>query len=50
MIRSLLGGGFQVVSEHKGKSGKRKNLGKYKTKDEAVKRLRQVEYFKHHPK
>lgn len=32
---------FQVLSE----SGK--NLGKYKTKTEAEKRLKQVEYFKH---
>lgn len=32
---------FQVVSE----SGK--NMGKYKTKAEAEKRLKQVEYFKH---
>ena len=31
-------------------SEKGKSLGDYATKDEAVKRLRQVEYFKHHPK
>ena len=29
-------------------SRKGKSLGQYKTKKEAVKRLRQVEYFKHH--
>jgi hypothetical protein len=35
-------GGYQVVSE------KGKNLGgPYKSKEEAQKRLRQVEYFKH---
>ncbi|MEM4546772.1 MAG: hypothetical protein QW328_08450 [Nitrososphaerota archaeon] len=34
-------GKYQVKS----KSGK--NLGTYRTKKEAVKRLRQVEYFKH---
>jgi hypothetical protein len=34
--------GYRVVSE---KSGR--NLGTYKTKDEAKERLRQVEYFKH---
>ncbi len=35
--------GYKVVSEKKGK-----NLGgPYKTKAEAEKRLRQVEYFKH---
>jgi hypothetical protein len=33
---------YQVVSE---KSGR--NMGTYKTKEEAIKRLRQVEYFKH---
>jgi hypothetical protein len=36
-------GGYQVVSEKTGK-----NLGgPYKTKEEAKKRLRQVEFFKH---
>jgi hypothetical protein len=34
--------GYRVVSEKKGR-----NLGTYKTKDEAKERLRQVEYFKH---
>jgi len=34
--------GYHVLSE------KRKNLGgPYKTREEAVKRLRQVEFFKH---
>jgi hypothetical protein len=42
MIKKVKGG-YQVVSE---KSGK--NLGgPYKTKEEASKRLRQVEFFKH---
>ena len=42
MIKKVKGG-YQVLSE-KGK----KNLGgPYKTKAEAEKRLRQVEYFKH---
>lgn len=37
--------GYKVVS----KEGK--NLGgPYKTKEAALKRLREVEYFKHHPK
>jgi len=41
------GSGYKVVSEKKGKDGKRKNLGSgYKTKAEAKKRLGQVEYFK----
>ena len=35
--------GYKVVSEKKGK-----NLGgPYKTREEASKRLKQVEYFKH---
>ena len=42
MIKKVKGG-YQVVSE---KSGK--NLGgPYKTREEAEKRLRQVEFFKH---
>jgi hypothetical protein len=37
-------GGYEVVSETTGR-----NLGgPYKTRAEALKRLRQVEYFKHH--
>lgn len=40
-------GGYRVVSESKDKSGKRKNLGTYKSKEGAAKRLRAVEYFKH---
>jgi hypothetical protein len=39
-------GGYKVVSEKS-----RKNLGgPYKTKKEAEKRLRQVEFFKHRKK
>ena len=42
MIKKVKGG-YQVVSEKK-----KKNLGgPYKTKAEAEKRLRQVEFFKH---
>ena len=38
--------GYKVLSEKTGK-----NLGgPYKTKEEAVKRLQQVEYFKHKEK
>lgn len=38
--------GYSVKSEKTGK-----NLGgPYKSKSQAVKRLKQVEYFKHHPK
>lgn len=41
-IRKLPGGKYRVLSE------KGKNLGTSDSKSEAVKRLRQVEYFKHH--
>lgn len=40
-----VGRGFEVHAEH----GSHRNLGgPYASKAEAVKRLRQVEYFKHH--
>jgi hypothetical protein len=43
MIKKVKGG-YKVVSENSGK-----NLGgPYKTREEAEKRLRQVEFFKHH--
>jgi hypothetical protein len=42
VIKQLSNGDWQVQS-HKGK-----NLGTYKTKQEAVKRLKIVEFFKHH--
>lgn len=48
MIRKQKDGKYEVVSEHKGKNGKKKKLGKNMTYDEALKRLRQVEHFKHH--
>lgn len=40
-IRKMPGGRYRVVSK------KGKNLGEYDTREEAVKRLRQVEFFKH---
>lgn len=40
--------GYHVLSESKDKDGERKNLGgPYKTREAAVKRLGQVEFFKH---
>lgn len=40
--------GFHVMSETKGKNGKRKNLGgPFKSRAQAVNRLGQVEFFKH---
>lgn len=45
MIKKVKGG-YKVLSEKTGK-----NLGgPYKTKEEAEKRLRQVEFFKHRKK
>jgi hypothetical protein len=41
MIKKVAGG-YRVVSEHTGR-----NLGQSKSKKGALKRLRQVEYFKH---
>ena len=37
-------GGYKVLSQ----DGKKNLGGPYKTKAEALKRLRQVEFFKHH--
>jgi len=42
MIKKVKGG-YKVLSE----TGKKNLGGPYKTKEEAKKRLRQVEYFKH---
>jgi len=42
MIKKVKGG-YKVLSE----DGKKNLGGPYKTRDEALKRLRQVEYFKH---
>ena len=40
-------GGYVVMSEHM-KGGKRKRLSRvYKDRAQAVKRLREIEYFKH---
>ena len=40
--------GYHVVAEHKDKKGHPKNLGgPYKSKEQAVKRLRAIEFFKH---
>ena len=40
MIKKIKGG-YKVVSE------RGKNMGNYKTKKEAGKRLKQIEFFKH---
>lgn len=39
--------GYYVMSEKKGKDGRRKNLGgPYQSRENAKRRLQQVEYFK----
>lgn len=48
MIRKRSSGKYDVVSEHKDpKTGKARPMGSYSTREEAVKRLQQIEYFKH---
>ena len=47
MIRKLKTGEWQIISKKKGADGKHKNLGKFKSYEKAVKRLRQIEFFKH---
>jgi hypothetical protein len=46
MIRKLPSGGYRLYSKKKDKSGKRKNLGTFKTLAEAKKHERAVQYFK----
>lgn len=48
MIRKLATGKWRLVSKHKGKDGKRKNLGTYDSFEQAVQREREVQYFKRH--
>lgn len=47
MIRKLPAGGFRLYSRKKyPKTGKRRNLGTFKTKAAAEKHEREVQYFK----
>ena len=49
MIRKLKSGGYRLYSRKKdASSGKRRNLGTFKTREEAVAHERAVQYFKHH--
>jgi hypothetical protein len=49
MIRKLKSGGYRLYSRKKdAASGKRRNLGTFKTREEAVAHERAVQYFKHH--
>ena len=46
MIRKLKSGGYRLYSRKKGKSGKRKNLGTFKSLGAAKKHERAVQFFK----
>jgi len=49
MIRRLPSGQYRLYSMKKNpKTGKRRNLGTFKTRAEAVKHERAVQYFKRH--
>lgn len=49
MIRKLKSGDFRLYSRKKDpKTGKRKNLGTFKSRASAQKHERAVQYFKHH--
>lgn len=49
MIRKLSSGGYRLYSRKKNpKTGKRRNLGSFKTLAAARKHEREVQYFKRH--
>ena len=49
MIRKLKSGEYRLYSRKKDpKSGKRKNLGTFKSREAAEKHEREVQYFKRH--
>jgi hypothetical protein len=49
MIRKLKSGGYRLYSRKKNpKTGKRRNLGTFKTRAAAKKHEKAVQYFKHH--
>ena len=49
MIRKLKTGEFRIYSRHvDAKTGKRKNLGTFPTREKAEKHERAIQYFKHH--
>jgi len=49
MIRKLKSGKYRLYSQKKDpKTGKRKNLGTFDTRDQAEKHERAVQYFKRH--
>ena len=49
MIRKLPSGGYRLYSRKVDpKTGKRRNLGTFKTREEAEKHEREIQYFKKH--
>jgi hypothetical protein len=49
MIRKLKSGEFRLYSRKKSpKTGKRRNLGTFKSREEALKHEREIQYFKRH--
>jgi hypothetical protein len=49
MIRKLASGGYRLYSKKKDpKTGRRKNLGTFKSREAAEQHERAVQYFKHH--
>jgi hypothetical protein len=47
MIRKLKSGEYRIYSRHADKSGKRKNLGTFSTREAAEKHERAIQFFKH---
>lgn len=49
MIRKLKSGKYRIYSRSiNAKTGKRRNLGTFDTREEALKHEREIQYFKHH--
>jgi hypothetical protein len=49
MIRKLKTGEFRIYSRHADpKTGKRKNLGTFATREKAQQHEKAIQYFKHH--
>jgi hypothetical protein len=48
MIRKLKSGQYRLYSKKKDKSGQRKNLGTFSSREAAEKHERAVQYFKRH--
>jgi hypothetical protein len=49
MIRKLKSGKYRIYSKSiNAKTSKRRNLGTFDTREEALKHEREIQYFKHH--